>query len=119
MLNGLMKKLPVLKKNYEFSRVYNKGRYASSGFLVIYVLKNRLEKTRIGITASKKVGKSVERNRIRRLIRENLRLLGDRLALNVDIVIVARKTEDTVNLDIIGRELKYLLHKLNLLNREN
>jgi ribonuclease P protein component len=113
-----MSELPVLKKNNEFKRVYSKGKYAASAFLVIYVLPNRLDQVRLGITASKKVGNAVKRNRMRRLIRENLRLLNDRLIRGIDIVIVARKTEETVTLETIGKELRYLLYKLDLFDRE-
>lgn len=114
----MMNKLPVLTKNNEFQRVYSKGRYSASAFLVIYVLQNRYDKTRIGITTSKKVGNAVKRNRMRRLIRENLRILSDRLIRGIDVVVVARKAEDTASLEIIGKELRYLLHRLDLLDRE-
>ncbi len=111
-------KLPVLTKNNEFQRVYSKGRYSASAFLVIYVLPNRLDKTRVGITTSKKVGNAVRRNRMRRLIRENLRILSDRLIRGIDVVVVARKAEETASLETIGKELRYLLHRLDLLDRE-
>ncbi len=113
-----MSKLPVLTKNKEFQRVYTKGKYSATSFLVIYVLPNRLNETRIGITASKKVGKSVERNRMRRLIRENIRLLDQRLAKGFDVVVIARKAEDYVNLHSIGKEMRYNLNKLDVLTRE-
>jgi ribonuclease P protein component len=114
-----MSKLPVLKKNIEFQRVYSRGRYSVSKFLVVYVLSNNSDKTRVGITTSKKVGKAVNRNRIRRLIKENLRLLSDNLVKGVDLVIVARQAEDEVSFKKIGQELKFLLKKLNLLKKEN
>jgi ribonuclease P protein component len=113
-----MSKLPVLTKNNEFQRVYSKGKYSASAYLVVYVLQNRLNVTRLGITTSKKVGNAVKRNRMRRLIRENLRNLSNRLIRGIDIVIVARKAEDTATLDIIGKELRYLLNKLELLDRD-
>ncbi|HHZ00952.1 MAG TPA: ribonuclease P protein component [Tissierellia bacterium] len=110
-----MDKLPVLKKNKEFQRVYNKGKFAASSLLVVYILPNNLSVTRLGITASRKAGKAVKRNRMRRLVRENVRILYSRLEKGFDVVIVARKTEKIINLDIVGRELRYLLHKLGLL----
>ncbi len=113
-----MSKLPVLTKNNEFQRVYSKGRYAASAFLVIYALPNRFNEIRIGITTSKKVGHAVKRNRMRRLIRENLRILSDRLIRGMDIVVVARKAEDIASLETIGKELRYLLYKLELIDRE-
>ena len=113
-----MSKLPVLTKNNEYQRVYKKGKYAASAFLVIYVLPNRFNELRFGITTSKKVGNAVKRNRIRRLIRENLRPLSDRLVRGVDIVVVARKTDEMLSLESIGKELRYLLHKLDLFDKE-
>lgn len=113
-----MSKLPVLTKNKEFQRVYSRGKYAASTLLVIYVHHNNLPITRLGITTSKKVGNSVKRNRMRRLIKENTRLLYSRLDKGLDLVIVARKTEKTVNFDIIGKEIRYLFHRLGLIDRE-
>lgn len=114
-----MKNPPVLTKNREFQKVYRRGKYAATAFLVIYGLNNNMETTRIGITASKKVGNSIQRNRIRRLIKENVRLLYGQLVKGFDIVIVARKTDKTANLGIIGREIRYLLYKLGLLDKES
>lgn len=112
-----MSKLPTLKKNYEFQRVYGRGKYASSRTLVVYVLENRSGTRRVGITTSKKVGKSVVRNRMRRLIRENLRLVIDSLPLGRDIVIVARKADEAAGFDSVGNELRSLFARLGLLER--
>lgn len=114
----MMSKLPVLTRNNQFKRVYSKGKYSASAFLVIYALPNRLDNTRLGITTSKKVGNAVKRNRMRRLIRENLRMLSDQLIRGIDIVVVARKAEDSASLETIGKELRYLLRRLDLLDRE-
>ena len=112
-----MGKLPTLKKNYEFQRVYGRGKYASSRTLVVYVMPNRTGKLRLGITTSKKVGKSVVRNRMRRLIRENLRGMISSLPNGRDIVIVARKAEETAGLVSVGKELRYLFGRLGLLEK--
>lgn len=114
-----MNKKPVLTKNKEFHRVYSRGKYAASAFLVVYFLKNGLDTVRLGITTSKKVGNAVKRNRMRRLIKENIRQNYDKLPKGIDLVIVARKTENNANLDIIGKELRYLLYRLGLLDKEN
>ncbi len=112
-----MGKLPTLKKNYEFQRIYGRGKYASSRTLVVYVLANRSGNRRVGITTSRKVGKSVVRNRIRRLIRENLRILLGSLPSGRDIVIVARKADESAGFDSVGMEMRSLFVKLGLLNR--
>ena len=113
-----MSKLPVLKRNNEFHRVYTKGRYAVTGSLVVYFLPNRSDCLKIGITASKKVGNSVSRNRIRRLIRENIRFLFSRINRGIDLVIVARKSDPSASLDSIGKEIRFLLKKLDIIDKE-
>lgn len=113
-----MVKTETLKKNYEFARLYKKGKFYAGRYIVIYVLTNNFGINRIGITASKKVGKSVKRNRLRRLIRENYRKLEPFIKVGHDIVIVARKTEELPDFHIIGKEMKYLLKKLDVLDKE-
>jgi ribonuclease P protein component len=116
---NVMKKNNVLVNNRDFQKVYRRGKYASTAFLVVYSLKNNTEATKYGITTSKKVGNSVKRNRMRRLIKENIRELYNQLNKGFDIVIVARKTESSANKEIIGKELRYLFYKLGLLDRES
>lgn len=113
-----MGKLPVLKKNNDFRRVYSKGKYASSESLVVYYLKKRSDSIRIGITTSKKVGKSVQRNRMRRLVRENIRLFHDQLVRGMDLVFVVRKADPDADLHSIGKEIKFLLKKLDILIKD-
>ena len=79
-----------LKKNYEFQNVYQNGKSYANKYLVMYVWKNSLEKNRVGISVSKKVGNSVIRHRITRLIRESMRLNDCMFNSGLDIVIIAR-----------------------------
>lgn len=69
-----MKFSESLKKNIDFRNVYNKGVFRSNRLLVLYVLKNETDRNRFGISVSKKVGNSVIRHRLTRLIRESYRL---------------------------------------------
>ena len=69
-----MKFSESLKKNTDFRRVYNKGSSHSNNLLVMYVLPNNKEENRLGISVSKKVGNSVVRHHLTRLIRESYRL---------------------------------------------
>lgn len=80
----------TLKKNYEFRRLYNKGKTAVTPYLVVYCLKNRTGDRRVGFTVSTKLGKAVVRNRIRRQLREIYRLNSDKLVDGVDMILVAR-----------------------------
>lgn len=83
-------KIESVKENINFRRAYHQGRSAVFKELVVYWRKNRLGITRLGITVSKKLGNSPERNRIRRIIREGVRLNAALLPSGHDIIIVAR-----------------------------
>ncbi|HIE29673.1 TPA: ribonuclease P protein component [Candidatus Poribacteria bacterium] len=79
-----------LKKKREFERVYKNGRRYWNKTFVIYILPNGINVTRLGLTVSKKVGKSVKRNRVKRLIRESFRLSQEQIMPGYDIVVVAQ-----------------------------
>lgn len=87
-----MKFSESLKKNKEFQTVYKKGKSYGNKYLVMYLLANDLEKNRVGISVSKKVGNSIIRHRLTRLIRESYRLQEEKFQCGYDIVIVARTT---------------------------
>ena len=69
-----MQRSESLKKNQDFQKVYRNGTSKGNRYLVMYVLKNQYMKNRLGISVSKKVGNSVVRHRLTRLIRESYRL---------------------------------------------
>ena len=79
----------TLNLNSDFRRVYARGKVYTDPALVTYVLKNRAGICRIGITASKKIGNAVQRNRARRVIRAATEMLPG-IAGGYDIVFVAR-----------------------------
>lgn len=79
-----------LTNNYEFRRLYAKGRSAVTPTLVIYTRRGRGGVNRVGFTVTTKLGKAVVRNRIRRRLREIYRLNEARLCRGADLVIVAR-----------------------------
>lgn len=81
-----------IKKNRDFVKVYHQGKSYANKYLVMYVLSNNSEENRFGITVSKKVGNSVVRHRVTRLIRESIRLNLEQFEKGFDIVIVARNT---------------------------
>ena len=85
-----MKYSESLKKNKDFQLVYKKGTSFANRYLVMYVLENQLNKNRVGISVSKKVGNSVVRHHLARLIRESYRLNEERFKCGYDIVIVVR-----------------------------
>ena len=79
-----------LKKNHQLQLVYKYGKSYANKYLVMYVKENGLDKNRIGISVSKKVGNSVVRHRVTRLVRESYRLHESIFNSGLDIVIVAR-----------------------------
>ena len=79
-----------IRSNKDFQRVYKNGRSLANRYLVMYVMNNNSDENRIGISVSKKVGNSVIRHRVTRLIRESFRLNKDLFETGYDIVIIAR-----------------------------
>lgn len=105
-----MPELITLKKNNQFKRLYSKGKQFVSPLLIIYCAKNRTGEIRYGITASKKIGCAVERNRARRIIREAYRSLYPRISKGFDIVFIARgKTTRSSTGEVIGIMEKQLI----------
>ena len=86
-----MKRLLALKQNADFVRVYQNGKSYANRYLVMYLLRNDQDSIRVGISVSKKVGNSVVRHRVKRLIRESCRLNQYRFEQGCDLVIIARK----------------------------
>ena len=87
-----MKFSDSLKKNRDFQNVYRKGKSYANKYFVMYVLANGSENNRIGISVSKKVGNSVIRHHITRLVREAYRLHEEMFNSGLDIVVIARAT---------------------------
>ena len=80
----------TIKQNYEFRRLYSKGKSCANAYLVVYCRKNRAGRSRIGYTVSNKVGHAVVRNRIRRRLREIYRLHERQIARGYDLVVASR-----------------------------
>ena len=112
-----MKHSESLKKNSDFQNVYANGKSFANRYLVMYVLKNDLNKNRIGISVSKKVGNSVIRHRITRLIRESYRLQEDVFNSSLDIVVLARSTAREVGYREIESALLHLGGLHGIINR--
>lgn len=103
-----------LKKNYQFRFVYNKGKSIANKYLVMYVIKNNSLENFIGISVSKKVGNSVIRSRITRLIRENYRLSEEKLKNGYSIIIIARNATNSASFKDINKAIHNLFFKHNL-----
>jgi len=109
-----MKFTQSLKKNNEFLEVYKRGESFANKYLIMYVLENNTIQNRLGISISKKVGNSVKRNRLRRLIKESFRDTEECFPRGLDIVIVVRVSSRDIGYKEVGSALEHLrkLHKL-------
>lgn len=108
-------KFAVLNSNKEFRTLYYRGKSQVHPMLVTYVRKNRLGIPRAGITAGKKVGKAVQRNRCRRVIREAYRELAPRISGGWDIVFVARVRTLYVKTPAVRQVMEEQLRKAGVL----
>ncbi|MEA4889275.1 MAG: ribonuclease P protein component [Clostridiaceae bacterium] len=109
-----MKQTKPLRMNYEFSRVYHKGRYLSGRYVVLHYLRRNSSGNRLGVTASRKINGSVGRNRIKRLLRESYRQIENQLATGYDLILVGRETAVPLNLNLVLPEVVRLLQRAGL-----
>lgn len=106
----------TIKENWQFQRAYKRGKSFVSPVVVTYIVKNNTNNLQIGITTSKKIGKAVQRNRCRRIIRAAFYELLPDIRNGYDIVFVARtKTPFVKSTDILNA-IKNHLQQANVLN---
>ena len=110
-----MKTESGLKKREDFSRVYRKGKVRGGKLLVLYSLPNGTGKSRMGISVSKRVGNSVVRHRVKRLIRESWRLSLAEFRQGYDLVVVARNAAKGTTYEEIRSALLCLAKDAGLL----
>ena len=113
-----MKKIKVIKQNAVFARLYKKGTSIVCPTFVCYVKKHKGEDVFLGLTASKKIGGAVERNRAKRVLRVAARYLYDKGLRGVQMLLVARTKTTFVKSDRVCRELEAALIKSGFLNSE-
>lgn len=103
-----------LKKNKDFQVIYKNGKSRANKYLVMYIMENGTRRNRVGISVSKKVGNSVVRHHLTRLIRENYRLLEEHFQSGFDIIILARVSAKEQGFHEIKSALIHLgkLHKI-------
>jgi ribonuclease P protein component len=110
-----MEKTCSLKKNHQFRVVYQRGKSAANKYLVLFVLKSKEDHNKLGVSISKKVGKSVQRNRIRRLIKESYRSLEKDVRVGFDLIVIARQPSNGAVYKEINSSIRHLLIKQSLL----
>lgn len=103
-----------LRSNQDFVTVYKKGRSFANTLLVVYLLENSSDRNRLGISVSKKVGNSVVRHRLKRLIKESYRLHENMFNSGLDIVAIARVGACNADFHKIESALLHLMRLHNI-----
>ena len=112
-----MKFTESLRKNSDFSKVYRQGRSKANYTVVLYVKENDSEQNRLGISVSKKVGNSVVRHRVKRLIKEAYRLNEDAFVCGYDLVFIARVSSKDKNFKDIEKSILHIARKMDILRK--
>lgn len=115
-----MKYTLSLKKTPEFRNVYRRGKSVANRFLVLYKYKNGKQMNRLGISVSKKVGNSVVRSRVTRLIRESYRLSEESVECpGWDFVIIARTAAKEATYHDIADALDQLIKQQKVFKKNS
>ena len=104
-----------LKKNDDFRNVYRRGKSVADKYFVMYVSENHMDINRLGISVSKKVGNSVVRHRLKRLIKESYRLHENMFNSGLNIVAIARVGAGKADYHQIESALLHLMRLHNAL----
>ncbi|EHI96966.1 MULTISPECIES: ribonuclease P protein component [unclassified Clostridium] len=114
-----------LKKNFEFTFIYRRGKSFANDLLVMYIIKNKKNKdkyhncyNKLGVSVSKKVGNSVIRSRCKRLISESFRLNYDYMIKEYDFIFIARNPMKDKKYFEVEKAMRNLIKKAGLYNEE-
>ena len=107
---------PPLRMNYEFSRIYRKGRFVAGRHVVLHYLRRPGNPKRLGVTTSRQVRSSVRRNRIKRLLRESYRQIENQIPEGYDLILVGRNSTELPDYDQIRTDVLKLLRRAKLIS---
>lgn len=106
-----MKKTKMLKKNYEFNQVFSKGKYYSGKTVEAFILDNKENLNYLGLAISTKCGKAYQRNKVKRLLRENYLTLEEQIKEGWTIIFLWKKKCNIKDADFyqIGQDMEKIL----------
>ncbi len=112
-----MKNTIMMKKNYEFKNLFSKGKFYYGQYVHMYIKRTEKNYNKLGIAVSKKQGKAVKRNKIKRLIRENYKIFENRIEKGLNILIIINKEKDIKEITFKNVEENFykILKKANVL----
>ena len=118
-----MKKTVMIKRKYEFKKLFSKGNFFYANFINMYIIKNNKNYNKLAIAVSKKYGKAVARNRFKRLIKENYREIEEKLKFGYNILFIINKAKITeykqINYYNIKSDMIKLFKNSGILNEKN
>ncbi|MBR3660399.1 MAG: ribonuclease P protein component [Bacilli bacterium] len=106
-----MKKINIVKNNEEFNLIMNKGKILKNKYFVLYFMNNNLDKYRFGISVGKKVCNAVNRNKLKRQVRNILDYHKNLYSKSKDYIIIVRKSSLNEKYSILEENLVNLLEK--------
>jgi ribonuclease P protein component len=106
-----------LTSSTDFERVRRLGKSYAHPFIVLIALPSEVDNSRFAVAAGRSIGKAVQRNRAKRILRETLRPLIPSIASGWDMVLLARKPITTAAYPEIEAAIKTLLSRANLLEK--
>ena len=108
-----------LRRGSDFARLRENGRAFNSRWVLVSIIPNGLPHNRYGFITSKQLGNAITRNRLRRLLREAVRLLHPQLRPGYDVVLIARKSLVKEPFHAVQRIVKELLHQADVIGIES
>jgi len=112
-----MKNTIMIKKNYEFKNFFSKGKFFYGECIQMYIHKKNSQLNKLGIAISKKQGKAVERNRLKRLIRENYKIYEDKIGVGNNIIVIVNKNKNSKEIGYydVQKDFENILSKAGVL----
>lgn len=118
-----MKKTVMIKRKYEFKRLFSKGKFFYGKFINMYIIENKKNYNKLAVTVSKKQGKAVVRNRFKRLIKENYREMESDLKIGYNMLFIINRNKMLETKQISYYDIKKDMLKMfkdsDLLNEKN